>query len=234
MRRTATAERALAAYGGEERWRAAAAVELELSAGGLAFRLKWQPALHRARQRLEVHRPWVRCQGIDAAGDVGILDGGDVRVETPEGRALAERRDARAAFGPGRRWLYWDSLDQTYFACYAAWNYFTLPGLLLREDVRWSEPAPGVLEAGFPASLPTHSAVQRFRFDMDSGLLLQHDYTAEVFGGWARASRVVQEHGSEGGVVFPRRMRVTPRKADGSPRGWPVLVDIEAHAFRLV
>jgi len=156
-----------------------------------------------------------------------------VRLETPDGRPLAERRDARAAFGPGRRWLWWDRLDQTYFACYAAWNYFTLPGLLLREDIRWSELAPGLLEAAFPASLPTHCAVQRFRFDDASGLLLQHDYTAEVFGGWAKASRVVLEHGSGGGVAFPSRIRVTPRKADGSPRGWPVLVAIEVHAFQL-
>jgi hypothetical protein len=228
-----TARRALAAYGGEARWRAARAIDLELSAGGLAFRLKWQPPLVWARQRLEVWAPRVRCQGIDRAGNVGVLDGGDVRVEAPGGRLLGERANARACFGPGRRWLLWDRLDQTYFACYAAWNYFTLPALLLREDVAWSEAGEGVLEARFPPHLPTHSTAQRFRFDAVTGLLLQHDYTAEVIGGWAKAARVVLEHGSSGGVAFPSRMRMTPRRADGVARAGPTLVAVTARRFQL-
>jgi hypothetical protein len=233
MTLSATARRALDAYGGAERWRAASTIELVLSAGGLAFRLKWQPPLARARQLLSVHEPRVRCVGIDRAGDTGILEGQDVRLEAPDGRLLGARRDARSCFGPGRRWLYWDRLDQSYFACYAAWNYFTLPALLLRRDVQWTELGPGLLEARFPPHLPTHSPIQRFRFAPDTGLLLQHDYTAEIIGGWAHAARAVLEHGSQGGVTFPRRMRMTPRARDGSPRPFPVLVAVEAHQFEL-
>jgi hypothetical protein len=230
---TATARRALDAYGGEARWRAASAVLLELSAGGLAFRLKWQPPLVRARQRLELREPRVRCQGIDRAGNVGVLDGLDVRLEAPDGRLLAERRNARALFGPGRRWLFWDRLDQTYFACYAAWNYFALPALMLREDIEWTERGAGLLEARFPPHLPTHSAVQSFRFDPGTGLLRQHDYTAEVIGGWAKAARVVLEHGSAGGVIYPARLRMTPRAGDGAARKGPVLVAVDVHRFEL-
>jgi len=230
---TSTAQRAIAAYGGEARWRSASAIELTLSAGGLAFRAKWQPPLVKAVQRLGVWEPRVRCQGIDRAGNVGLLDGGDVRLEAPDGRLLGERRDARRFFGPGRRWLWWDALDQTYFACYAAWNYFALPALLLRDDVGWRELAEGTLEARFPPQIPTHGAVQRFRFDPATGLLRQHDYTAEIIGGWAQAARVVLEHGESGGVPYPRRMRMTPRRADGTPRGGPTLVAVEAHRFEL-
>jgi hypothetical protein len=230
---SATAQRALEAYGGAARWRAASTVELVLSAGGLAFRLKWQPALRRARQVLAVHEPRVRCSGIDRAGDCGLLEGQDVRLEAPDGRPLGARRDARASFGPGRRWLWWDRLDQTYFACYAAWNYFTLPALLLRQDIRWTELAPGLLQAGFPPHLPTHSPVQRFHFDLGTGLLRQHDYTAEIIGGWARVARVVLDHGTQGGLAFPSRMRMTPRAPDGSPLPFPSLVVVEAHRFEL-
>lgn len=233
MQLSATARRALDAYGGEARWRAASRIDLVLSARGLAFRLKWQPALVRARQTLSVHEPRVRCVGIDRAGNTGILDGHDVRVEAPDGRALGSRANARGFFGVGRRLLYWDRLDQTYFACYAAWNYFTLPALLLREDVQWSELSPGLLEARFPPQLPTHSAVQRFHFDPDSGLLQQHDYTADIIGGWAHAARVVLEHGSASGVPYPSRMRMTPRAGDGSPRSFPILVAVEAHELAL-
>jgi hypothetical protein len=204
-----------------------------MSAGGLAFRLKWQPPLVRARQVLDVHEPRVRCEGIDRAGNTGILEGHDVRLEAPDGRTLAARPGARSYFGAGRRWLWWDRLDQTYFACYAAWNYFTLPALLLREDVEWAEPRPGVLEARFPPHLPTHCPLQRFTFSQDSGLLLQHDYSPEIIGSWARAARVVLEHGQAGGIPFPRRMRMTPRGRDGSARPGPLLVAVEAHEFEI-
>lgn len=230
---TPTARRALDAYGGEALWRSAAALDVALSAGGLAFRAKWQPPLSRARQRIDVRAPRVRCEGIDREGNVGILDGGDVRVESRDGRLLAERREARSFFGPGRRWFFWDRLDQTYFACYAAWNYFALPAILLRDDVAWMELSDGLLEARFPPGLPTHCAVQRFRFDRRTGLLLQHDYTAEIIGGWAEAARVVLEHGDAGGVPYPRRMRMTPRRSDGSPRPWPTLVAVEVHRFEV-
>jgi hypothetical protein len=229
-----TAQRALDAYGGAALWTAASTIRLVLSAGGAAFRLKWQPALVRARQEHAVHEPRVRCAGIDRAGNVGILDGPAVRLEAPDGRSIGARPEARSCFGPGRRLLWWDALDQTYFACYAAWNYFTLPALLLRQDIGWTEPAPGVLEARFPPHLPTHGPAQRFRFDAGTGLLVQHDYTAEIIGGWAKAARVVLEHGRQGGAAFPRRMRIMPRSGDGTPRRFPVLVAIEVHEFELL
>jgi hypothetical protein len=228
-----TAARALDAYGGAARWQAASTVELVLSARGLAFRLKWQPALVRARQRLEVHQPRVRCAGIDHSGAVGLLEGQDVRLEAPDGRLLGVRCEARGRFGPGRRWLYWDRLDQTYFACYASWNYFTLPALLLRQDVAWTELAPGLLEARFPAHLPTHSPVQRFRFCRDTGLLVQHDYTVQIIGGWARAARTVLAHGADRGVPYPRHMRMTPQGPGGVPRPFPTLVEVEVHQLAL-
>jgi hypothetical protein len=233
MTPSGTAQRALDAYGGAARWLAATTLELLLSARGLAFRLKWQPPLVRARQVLAVHEPRVRCYGIDRAGDTGVLEGQDVRLEAPDGRPAGARRDARSFFGPGRRWLYWDPLDQTYFACYAAWNYFTLPALLLREDIQWTELGPGRLEARFPPHLPTHCPVQRFRFDLNTGLLLQHDYTPDIIGGWAQAARTVLLHGSQDGVAYPRLMQVTPRARDGSPRPFPLLVAVEAHQFEL-
>jgi hypothetical protein len=232
MTLSATARRALDAYGGADRWRAASGIRLVLSAHGLAFRLKWQPPLSRVRQVLAVHEPRVRCEGIDRAGHVGVLDGHDVRLETADGDIVATRSGARRFFGPGRRWLYWDTLDQAYFACYAAWNYFTLPALLLREDIRWTEVEPGVLEARFPPSLPTHCAVQRFHFDRETGLLVRHDYAPDIISPLARAARVVLEHGVQDGVAYPRRIRITPRAAGVALPG-PLLVAVEAHAFEL-
>ena len=157
---------------------------------------------------------------MDAAGESGVLRGGDVISREP---ARAERsaagRNARAFFPYGRRIFWWDSLDQTYFAGYALWNYLVFPALLLREDIRWQEPGPNRLMAAFPGSIPTHSPVQEFLFDPTSGLLQQHNYTAEVMGGWARAANVIVEHGAWNGIPYPSHRRVTPRKKDGTPAG---------------
>ena len=57
---------------------------------------------------------------------------------------------------------------------------------------------------------------------------MRHDYTAEVFGGWAEAKHVRADHSRFGGLVFPARRRVTPR---GAP--FPTLVWIEVDDLRV-
>jgi hypothetical protein len=71
--------------------------------------------------------------------------------------------------------------------------------------------------------------VQEFLFDSVSGLLLQHNYTAEVMGGWAKAANAVIAHGTWNGIPYPSHRRVTPRKKDGIPAGGPVLIDLIIH-----
>jgi hypothetical protein len=226
--------RAVEAYGGEALWRNAGAVEVVYSAWGWAFRLKWRRPFRRAWARLEVPVPRARIRPIDRAGTAAVLEGQDVRLEDASGKVVASRPQARRFFPGGRRLLYWDRLDQAYFAGYALWNYMVLPALLLRDDIEWREIGEGTLEARFPPHLPTHCERQRFRFDPRTGLLLQHDYTAEVFGSWAKAAHVVTGHGAWEGIPFPASRRVTPRRGNGSPRAWPLLVGIELHEWRLL
>jgi hypothetical protein len=225
---------AVEAYGGEALWRGAEAVEVVYSAWGWAFRLKWRPPFRRSWARLEVAGPRARIRPINRSGATAVLEGHDVRVEDASGQILGSRAQAHRFFPGGRRFLYWELLDQAYFASYALWNYMVLPALLLRDDIEWREVAPGTLEARFPSHLPTHCERQRFRFDPATGLLVQHDYTAEVFGGWAKAAHVVTRHETWEGIPFTASRRVTPRRSDGSPRAGPLLVGIEIHEWRLV
>jgi hypothetical protein len=229
-----TTQRALDAYGGEQRWRAASAVEATISAGGLAFRMKWRRPLDHVRGHAKTARSFIRLDPIDRRGRVGVLDGAEVRLEDAAGDMLRSRPDPHARFPHGRRLLWWDALDMTYFSGYALWNYLMFPALLLRDDIEWTEPRDGTLDARFPPHIPTHSERQSFHFDAETGLLRQHDYTAEVFGNWARAAHVVLEHATSDGLTYPSRRRVTPRARDGSPRRGPVLVWIEVHDWRLV
>ena len=151
MSQTETAEKAIAAYGGRALWQNAKTLEVEISASGLAFTLKRRPFFRHARMVMDVHRPFSSLTpiGLDPV-ITGVLDGHDVRLENKQGQLITERRNARDYFTIDRRLFYWDDLDMSYFANYASWNYFTLPALLMREDIDWRELEPGLLEARFP------------------------------------------------------------------------------------
>lgn len=235
MRLSETAERAIAAYGGRTRWQNAKYLEAEVSVSGLAFTLKRRPFFCHAKIVEDAHRPFSRLTPIGhAPGISGVLDGQDVRLENSRGEILSGRKNARDYFTPGRRLFYWDDLDMAYFANYAFWNYLTLPALLMRDDIAWTEPEPGRLEARFPEWIPTHCSVQQFRFDRQTGRLIQHDYTAEIISRYASAAHGILGHAeNNSGVVYPSARRVTPRGPKGNPFSRPVLIHIDVHDFKL-
>jgi hypothetical protein len=164
----------------------------------------------------------------------GALDGHNTRLEDSKGKVVAERKNARSVFPGGLgRLFHWDDLDMSYFACYAFWNYFTLPALLMREEITWKQVSPDSLEATFPSTLPTHSPLQRFRFDPATGRLIQHDYTAEVLSKFATAANVVLEHKQGAEVLYTSRRLVTPRSPSGKALPGPTLIAITVHEFRI-
>ena len=237
MELSKTAKRALAAYGGADRWRQAGAAEATVTVGGLLFALKRRMSSPRARVRTEIWHPRAGIAPIGPSGSVGVLEGPDVRLESPVGETLGHRRDARSYFPYGRRWFVWDELDLAYFLGYALWNYFCLPALLLRDDIRWEEVCEGVLKPSFPAHLPTHGKNQRLIFDRDTGLLYRYDYRPEVVVGGIplTVGNLVLEHTlSEEGVPYPSKRRVTPIRRDGSTLKKPVMVTIEVEGWRLL
>lgn len=227
-------DKTLAVYGGEGVWRQAKYIEAEVSATGLAFILKGRPYFNHAKLFMEVARPVCRITPIGKQQNVsGVLDGTNVRLEDAHGRTIASRDNARDYFTWGRRLLYWDELDMAYFANYAFWNYFTFPALLMNQEIVWEEQVGNVLKASFPDSIPTHSKVQYFRFDQDSGLLAQHDYTARIISRFANAANVILAHGDNNGIPFPSKRRVTPAIGSGNFLPAPVLIAIDVHSFQL-
>ena len=229
-----TAQKALEAYGGKTLWSSAKHIEAEVSVDGWAFTLKRRPFFRHAHISMQVASPFARLTPIGKNAQVsGVLEQADVYLEDQEGRILDARQDARDYFPGGRRLFVWDDLDMAYFANYAFWNYFTFPMLLLNADIIWQETGENCLQATFPDAIPTHSRVQSFYFDLDNGRLLQHNYTTEVIGGFAKAAHVIAAHHENGGVSFPSRRIVTPRGIGGKPLKWPVLIEIDVHHFEV-
>jgi hypothetical protein len=230
------AQRMLDTYGGEARWRAATAVEAHLTIGGLLFRWKRrrQGRWPSVRVRVEAHEPQTRFDPIDREGNVAVLSGHTVRIERPDGTLVEERAYARPK-PYGRKLFSWDAVDIGYFFGYTMWNYLALPALLLRDDIDWSETSADTLEARFPPEIPTHSPLQRFHVDLETGRLRQHDYTAEPFGGWAKAAHMIREHREYDGLISPSKRRVKPRAGDkGGPLPFPLLIWADVHEYRLV
>ena len=226
------ARRVIDAYGGADRWRSVTAVEATVTARGFAFLAKTRTGVHNLSVRAAIAQPLVRMKPFGKR-EIEILDGISVRIEDDAGGVLSSRDDARRFFPGGRRTFRWDRIDAAYFSGYALWNYLTFPALLLRQDIEWAQLSDMTLEARFAPELPTHSPVQQFHFDPETALLCQHDYTAEVFGAWAKAANVVLEHGEWHGIPYPSRRRVTPRRPDGKPRPFPLLVGILIKDWRL-
>jgi hypothetical protein len=229
-----TAQKAIEAYGGAGLWQNSKYLEAVVSAKGLAFTLKRRPFFKQAKIVMEINRPYSRLTPIGKDKNItGILDGNDVRLEDKDGKVVAERKNARKYFPFGRRLFYWDDMDMAYFANYASWNYFTFPNLLMNDNIIWNEKEPGILEAIFPESIPTHSKIHKFHIDMTSGRLIQHDYSADIISKLAKVVNLVIEHSEENGLLFPSSRLVTPRSGKGKALKKPVMIDIKVHSFKL-
>ncbi len=232
---------ALEAHGGLTRWRSVREIRARLRSGGFALASKWKPRAFRAYEAtISTAEPRVVVAPYPGPGRRGVFETAAVSIESGTGAVLARRGNPRAHFRGLRHALWWDHLDALHFAGYALWNYFTAPflflspGIAAREIEPWEERGERWrrLHVTFPPGLPTHSRDQVFYFD-GTGLLRRHDYTAEVFGGWAKAAHYSAEHASSAGLVFPRRRRVYPRRADGRPRPFPTLVWIDVDDLQI-
>jgi hypothetical protein len=223
---SALLDEAIEAHGGLESWRETEEIRVHARSGGAALASKFA---HRPLREYDLtvstNSQRAVIEPYPRAGSRGVFENGGVRIESDAGAVLAERADPRPLFPGGRRLLRWDRLDALYFAGYALWNYFNLPFMLTRDDIELRED-DRTLRARFPEGFPTHSRDQAFHLD-GRGLIVQHDYTAEVFGRWAKAGHVSLEFGELGGLTLATRRRVTPRAPSGKPRRLPVLVPLE-------
>ena len=234
-------DRVIARHGGMDLWSTVENITMHARTGGLALPLRLKLGAFRKYQaQIDVHEPKVRITPHPQAGLRGIFSGDTVRIETENGESVQERLKARSAFSNIRHKLWWDHLDALHFAGYALWNYLTTPFLLRRPDIQLKELPPWQennaswqrLQATFPPDLLTHCPIQTFYFDA-GGLLKRHDYTALVFGNFAKAAHYSRNHKEVNGIPFPTHRRVFPRKKDGLPLRLITLVSIDIEDIQI-
>jgi hypothetical protein len=229
-----TAARALEAYGGEVVWTGAHTVQATVTVGGLLFQQKGINIPPHARFTVDVQRPRTVIDPIDGSGDVGILDGFSVTIESSDGKVLEHRDDARHHLQNASLSTRWDRLNLVYFLGYAFWGYLTLPYQLMRTDIVWTELGVGELQADYGSNLPVHSRVQRFWFDTKTGLLRRNDYAPVAAAVGVDVANVVFEHRKSNGIPYAskRRVKLTPVQY-----GWvlpaPDFISIDVEGLQL-
>jgi hypothetical protein len=118
---------------------------------------------------------------------------------------------------------------------YATWMYLlepfslTLPGVGVREIEPWSEVGETWrrLEVTFPDETATHSTVQTYYFDADTGRQPRMDYSPDVNRN-PLVAHYTSEHHDFGGLIVPTRRRVLIRNDGGvaDKSFCPILLDV--------
>jgi hypothetical protein len=214
----------LARHGGAERWEKAGAVSAAVHVHGVFWPYKGQPDLlgretvtaDLRRQRISMSPFGVdRTLHFDAADDL-------VTITDPGGTVVDELSRPRARMAGYQGDTRWSPTEMGYFIAYATWTYltepvlFTLPGVETREVEPWTEDGEvwRRLEVTFPDPIATHSRVQTYYFDAETGLQRRMDYDVEVNGG-AEVAHYTSEHRDFAGLTVPTRRRVLLRDQDG-------------------
>src|SRR5260370_17551697 len=207
-----TAARAFDAYGGEVVWRGANTVQATVTVGGFLFQQKGINIPPHARFTVDVQRPHTVIDPVDGSGDIGILDGFSVTIESSDGKVLEQRDDARRHLQNPSLSTRWERLNLVYFLRYAFSRYLTLPYQLMRTDIVWTELGDGELQADYGSNLPVHSRIQRFWFDTKTGLLRRNHYAPVAAALNVDVANVVFEHRTSNGIPYAskRRVKLTP------------------------
>lgn len=206
--------RAIEAYGGISLWRRLKHVVLRVeSLGGILPVIKGlgntfaRPELvtvSPADRRVEFHdypRPGARAQ----------FDNGSVSVYDAEGAEVFREGAYRQTFRGLAKNRRWSDADAVYFFGYALVTYLSVPFILPGIATGITEVNDGLrVTARFPDGWDTHSLEQEFWFD-SSGLLVRHDYRADVVGWWAAGAHFTSDYTIVAGLPIARKRHVFGR-----------------------
>lgn len=207
-------QRVLDAYGGLALWRKLKHVLLHMDS--LAGPLPMMKGLGRtfASPSMVLVDParWrVEFQDYPQPGERAIFAAGTVQVMDRAGAVVFEQRRYRENFLGLKKNRRWSPADAVYFFGYALATYLSVPFILPEYATSIKPWRGGVrITARFSKAIDTHSVLQRFWFDGD-GLLLRHDYRADVVGWWAAGSHFTSDYQVMAGLPIARRREVYGR-----------------------
>jgi len=211
-------ESAISRHGGWDAWRALGTLSLRfVHLDGVIPLLKGEGGTFPAPGRVDAtpheHRavfydyPAPGTRGLYSNGKVALIGAGDAVVDT--------HPDRRATFRGFGKWRRWSPLDALYFFGYAITHYLSLPFTLAdatplgRRDITQDGRRLTGIAVALPVELHTHSARQTFYFD--DGLLMRHDYVADIISPLARGAHHSRDYVRAQGIAVARERHVVAR-----------------------
>jgi hypothetical protein len=179
----ALVDKSIQRYGSQSRWERLHLVLSPQAVGGL---LPWMKGIGRtftlpSRAEIEPRRARALFCDFPRPGETGLFAAGRVAL------GAAPPVEHRQSFAGLRKWRRWTPLDALYFFGYALTHYHALPFILPAAELRAWDPRRRALTVAFAPAVHTHCPVQTIYFDGE-GLIVRHDYVAEIVGGWARGA----------------------------------------------
>jgi hypothetical protein len=234
-------DRAIAAHGGEARWKSLQRIDVVWTFRGMMFKMRLREnKLRSLSAHIDTRRPEVEVEPFMKEGTVGRFTPSSVTMEQ-DGTQPATLEHPREAFNSKRTLFWWKDLEMLYFSGYVLWNYTQLPFLLLQPGIRIEN--AGTSQQGdeiwdkvsvtFPDNLPTHSPQQTFYFGPD-GLLKRHDYHVAIMSKLARGARYIHSYHEVDGFKLPARIEIKLGKSGEKFARWPSLgfVDLDDYSLR--
>jgi hypothetical protein len=202
----AIVNQAMHRHGGRARWERLHLTLTPQAVGGLLPAMKGMGRTFPLPARAEIEPRRARVQFFDfpRAGETALFEAGRVALGAAP---LAEHRHTFSGLG---KWRRWSPLDALYFFGYALSHYHALPFILPEAELRAWDPRRRALTVAFAPAVHTHCAVQTIYFDAD-GLIVRHDYVAEIVGGWARAAHFWRDYVTVDGFAVATHRRVHAR-----------------------
>lgn len=220
-------------HGGLEKWQQYESVTAHLTQGGALWGLKGKAGLLDdvnvtvgTKQQFASHTPF-------GASDVrSYFERNRIALEKTDGTVIAEDLTPRRSFEGHTLQTPWSELQLAFFAGCAMWTYLNVPFLLVWPGVEvievdpWSEQGETWrrFAVTYPQTLEVFSRNQTVYFGED-GLLRRMDYDVEIAGNTPGA-HYVSEYKEFGGILFPTKREIFPRKPDGTSLTEPLVVSI--------
>ncbi|MFD8339302.1 hypothetical protein ACFV42_42795 [Streptomyces solisilvae] len=211
-------------HGGIGRWRDASTVSAIVHFHGSFWALKGHPdRLSTETVTAAINRQYISMTPYGAGNNLEFDAEADrIRISGAGGDVCDELTAPRRSMAGYTKDTQWSAAQTGYFVSYATWMYllepylFTLPGVTTREIEPWTEVGETWrrLEVTFPKSIATHSTVQTYYFDADTGLQRRADYTPYVIG-QSLVTHYTTEHQDFDGLLAPTRRRVLLRHKQG-------------------
>lgn len=207
-------QRVLDAYGGLGLWRNLQHVIVQLdSLGGPLPLVKGLGKTFPAPRVLLVDpvRRRVEFNDYPNPGERAIFDAGTLRMIDRHGVVVFEQTRYRETFAGLKKYRKWSAADAAYFFGYALATYLGVPFMLPEYATSIQERKGGLrITARFPGDFDTHCQKQAFWFDSD-GLLVRHDYRADIAGWWAAGSHFTSDYETVHGLPVARTRDVYVR-----------------------